>query len=400
MVMYRRVVALIGALALVASCAPTPSQIPPTAAAVASTTPAPTPTTTPSEPQTSWIEAFAIEGGSLGAVIEGPHGLLAAGCLSDDAAVCSTRIVASAEASGTWHTVEVEGPADIRFESLYLVGERLLAVGYGHYGRAGGAVVWTSLDGRAWSRIRSPSLQGRAVDNILASPRGVLAIGYDAPIDSDNSTGFIVWPVHIAGSFGAERRVDAMRGPALVGNATWTGEEFLAWGYRDGPYVDGPTILLASRDGSAWTRRAEIAAANRGVVEGIVAVGDRLVAVGYEGRVFPLSPRAWTSMDSGRTWALAEVAGGPGAMYTVAFEGSTYVARGADVSGDNVRSLSWSSVDGTSWTLLPPDVDAPDIDGFSVRGRVTTLDRRCVSGTFFDASPAHSAIYCRANSSN
>ena len=126
-------------------------------------------------------------------------------------------------------------------------------------------------------------------------------------------------------------------------------------------------------------------------------VGDRLVAVGYEGRTFPVPPSAWTSTDRGRSWSLATVPSDNAAMYAVAFEGSVLTARGRTFSdsGSQLQTVSWSSTDGTAWTRLPDDEDMPAVPGFSALTRATIGDRTCVAGTFFDETPFRAAIYCR-----
>jgi hypothetical protein len=373
--------------------ASTPSATP--VASPAASTSAPSPTAIASLAPTSWVQVFALERGSLGNLITGPEGLIAGGCVRDAESDCGRRILVVSADGDTWEEIEVDTPADIYFGSLRRLGDRLFALGYGHYGPDGGAVVWTSEDGRAWSRVESSSFRGRAVEDIIDSPFGTFAVGHEAPIDSDATSGFLFWPVRGDGSFGTVRVVDNTDGPRLVTGALWAGGEFLAWGYRDGPWRDGPTTLLASQNGKTWTVRAEISAVKRGAVMQIVEAGDRLVAVGYEGRRFPLSPRAWTSKDGGRSWRLSDVPSADAAMYSVSVEGSLLIARGREFSGPKQRVVSWSSTDGRAWTRLPDDEDMPALPGFSALTRATIGDRTCVAGTLFEETPVRAAIYCR-----
>jgi hypothetical protein len=380
---------------VLAACTSTPSSTPPasdtlapagtsaTAPSITSSTPAaPFPTSTANVPRTSWVQVFGIENGTFGDMIEGPDGPLVAGCISMGDELCGQPVMASRDASGAWHTNNVDGPADIYFDVLGGVGDRLIAVGYGHYGADGGAIVWTSVDGRSWSPVESASFRGRAIDEIIESPVGAFAVGYEAPIDSDNTSGFLLWPVRADGSFGNPRVVDTPHREPFALGIVWDGEELLAWGTDRWNALS--TTLLTSPDAKTWTHRAEIAGQKAGVVTQIVAIGERLVAVGYKGSSFPLSPRAWTSTDAGRTWALADLADVPGAMNDVTFERSRYVSHGSDSTGDTVRLLDWSSPDGTTWKQLPADEETPAVEGFSIRGRRTIDGRMCVSGTFFD----------------
>ncbi|HUG30864.1 MAG TPA: hypothetical protein VMQ65_10180 [Candidatus Limnocylindria bacterium] len=295
--------------------------------------------------------------------------------------------------ANTWQTLEIDAPADIGFASIRRVGDRLFALGYGYYGQDGGAVVMTSADGRSWTKVESTSFRGRAVMDIIDAPSGALAIGYNAPIDSDNTSGVLLWPVRTDGSFGSVRVVGTTESAIAIGGV-WTGEEFLAWGHDR--WAEGPTTLWASPDGKAWTDRGEISPPKPGLVIQIIPAGDRLVAVGYGGSQFPLTPRAWTSMDAGRSWEMADVLSGEAAMYSVRVEGSVLIARGRAPSGSNQRTASWSSTDGTAWARLPDDEDMPAVPGFSSLTRATLGDRICVAGTFFEDTPTRAAIYCRA----
>ncbi len=397
---------LAGAMTLVVACTPNPpatQTAPPATASTATArpvadTPAPSqvPSSSPiaSPEGTTWDRVFALESGSLGNLVAGPDGLIVAGCRGDASSDCSSTIVVMSTDADTWEPLDLHVSADISFASLHRLGARLYALGYGHYGVDGGAVVLTSVDGRTWSRIESSSFRARAINDIVDSPSGALAIGYEAPIDSDNTSGFLLWPIDADGSFGNTRVVDATDGPAFAGGVLWTGDEFLAWGYRDGPSSGGPTSLLTSRDGKIWTARAEIPAVKPAIVEQITIAAGRLVAVGYEGLEYPPSPRAWTSTDAGRSWQVATVPSPDAAMYTVSLEGSLLIARGKEFSGANERIVSWSSADGTAWTRLPDDEDMPTLSGFSALSRATIGDRTCVAGTFFDATPVRAAIYC------
>ena len=374
-----------------------PSPSPPLAPPSSLPTPVaetPSPSVRPSLPPTAWDQVFTFEKGALGDVIAWRHGLIAAGCIRSANSGCRTELVVVSSDGETWETIEVDAATDFGFGSLHRVGGRLFSLGYGHYGGSGGAVVWTSLDGRAWSRVRSNSFLGRAVVDIIKTPLGTFAIGRNAPVDSDNITGFLMWPVHEDGSFGTVRVMETAGELPLVAGAMWTGDEFLAWGGRNGPYP-GPTNLLASPDGTEWTLRATIRGLKPGAVSNIVEAGDRLVAVGFEGRRYPLRPRVWTSDDAGRSWSIADLEGDDARIDDIEVEGSRLVARGFEGAGETQRPVSWTSTDGTTWERLPEDEDMPFVEGFSARARATIGDRVCVAGTFFDETPIRAVIYCR-----
>ena len=299
---------------------------------------------------------FSLKLGSLGSLTTWRDRVIAAGCLRPDGN-CDQPIVVTSADGREWRVVEVDARADLAFENIRRAGGRLYGLGYGHYGGSGGAVVWTSVDGRDWSRVRSSSFIGRCVDDVIGTPVGTIAVGYNCPVDSDNITGFVTWPVNADGSFGTMRLPDPTL--PLVAGAVWTGTEFLAWGGTAGPYQSRITTLLSSPDAKSWSTRGEIRAVKRGYVADMIRVGDRLVAVGYEGQRFPLTPQAWTSNDGGQTWKMADVDDVDARMSSVQIEGSRLVARGFQSWGADELPLSWTSANGRSWARIPSDRDLP-----------------------------------------
>jgi hypothetical protein len=407
---FQRLTRLVVLAAFVAACMPNPSPTPttvlasnpaPTATDVAPTpSPGPSPTTSPSTgptlPVTSWEEVFTLEEGAISRLVVWQGGLIGGGCVGDPNADCEDVVVSSADGI-TWDVIQIDSQADVTFGSLHRAGRRLYSLAFGHYGGSGGAIVWSSPDGRTWSCVCSAELLGRAVDNVIRSPHGTFAIGYNAPIDSDNTSGFLMWPIEANGSFGEVWVVHAKGEPHLVSDAMWTGEEFLAWGLRSGPWT-GPTVLMASPDATDWTVRATIPGVKRrSVVSDILAAGGRLVAVGYEGRRYPLTPRVWISPDSGRTWSIADLHDENAWIDVVAVEGSGFVAYGVEGWDATHRPVSWESADGNTWTRAPDDLYTPLVPGFHASVPARIGSETCVAGTFLDEEPMRAAIYCRAS---
>jgi hypothetical protein len=318
---------------------------------------------------------------------------MASGCLVGESSDCRQAIVVSSPDGETWTVTVVDPSADLFAPSLHLANGRFFALGYGHFGSGGGAMVWTSADGLSWSQVEATSFQNRSVDDIIESPSGTFAIGHEAPIDSDNTSGFLLWPVAADGSFGEPRVIDLGGDQKILSGATWTGREFLAW--ASPRWTTGETTVLNSRDGRTWTVQSKITRPAENYVSEILAVGDRLIAVGYSGRAFPLTPRAWVSDDMGRSWNVASVEGTDARIADVTVEAGSLVARGIAPSLDG-SDVSWSSIDGTAWTRLPDDEDRPAIAGFhsSVPGSIGNL--ACVAGTFEGVAVPRGAIYCIA----
>ena len=274
--------------------------------------------------------------------------------------------------------------------SLLLANGRFFAVGSGAFGTGGGAMVWTSKDGRSWSRVEAASFQDRSVKDIVDSPVGTFAIGYEAPIESDDTRGFLVWPVRAEGSFGEPRVIDLVGADRIISGASWTGREFLAWASTR--WRVGETTLLSSQDGMTWTVLSTITRPASSYISDVLAVGDRLIAVGASGRVF--RPRAWVSDDEGRSWTIANVEGADGYIANVSMEAGSLIARGTAPALDG-DDASWSSIEGTAWIRLPDDKDTPAIPGFHSSIPASIGKLTCVAGTFDALAVPHGAIYCR-----
>jgi hypothetical protein len=342
-------------------------------------------------PPTAWHAVFARDGARLASIVAGPGGYLASGCLVGDGSACQQAVVASSPDGETWTVPVVDPSADLFAPWLDVANDRFFAIGYGHFGSGGGAMVWTSTDGRAWSQVEAASFEGRAVNDIIESPKATFAVGHEAPIDSDNTSGFLVWPVAADGAFGKPRVIDIGGDQQILSGATWTGREFLAW--VSPRWTNGDTTILSSQDGKTWTVLSQVAKPAASYVSEILAVGDRLVAVGYSGSAFPLAPAAWVSDDNGRSWSVASVEGMDARLAALTAEGSGLVARGVAPSMDGADA-SWSSIDGTAWTRLPDDNDRPSIAGFYASGPASIGGLACVAGTFEGADLPRAAIYC------
>jgi hypothetical protein len=374
---------------------------PPTGLPSAAASPPPSPTALPSPsatavaasalPETSWHVAYDRDGARMGSLIAGPAGFLASGCLVGEGGDCEQVIVVASPDGERWTLTVVDPNADLFAPSLRVVNGRIFALGYGHYGEDGGARVWTSTDGRAWAKVEAASFRGRSVDDIIDSPFGTFATGYEAPIDSDNTSGFVVWRVDVDGSFGEARSIDLGEDQKLLSGAAWTGDEFLAW--ASPRWVVGETTLLHSRDAANWKVRSTIATPPESYASQIMPSGDRLLAVGSSGGAFPLVPRAWVSDDGGKTWRVASVEGTDGRMFSVAVDAGRLVARGVAPSLDG-DAASWTSSDGSVWTRLPDDEDVPAIARFTSSSPASIGTLACVVGTFEGAGGPRGAIYC------
>jgi serine/threonine protein kinase len=134
-------------------------------------------------------------------------------------------------------------------------------------------------------------------------------------------------------------------------------EDAVVWTQREGRwdrhYVDGKATPGAQR------------------ISGITEVGDRLIAVGYNGAV----AAAWYSDDGGSTWQTAEgMAGAPTARTVEAAADGTMWALG--------EGAIWRSSDGATWQLESSDAFPAEAD---VYGSTTVGDKVVAVGQMPDA---------------
>ncbi len=141
--------------------------------------------------------------------------------------------------------------------------------------------------------------------------------------------------------------IDALRAiPPIEGtlNALAVRPDTIVVGGFSGPSFDASVEVFAE---GAWTSAAVPQSA--GQVTGIVAFGDRLIAVG---NTLPESRTGfiWESAD-GREWqVLHSIA--DAALHDVIVGGDILVAVGARLDAEmNATASAWTSTDGRSWTL-------------------------------------------------
>jgi hypothetical protein len=205
------------------------------------------------------------------------------------------------ERFGNWSRISIEPP---HVHALTAGGPGLVAVGaYDAFDEL--ADIWTSYDGRTWSRVPGEELGPGVIDDVAAGGPGLVAVGLSRS--------------HLVG-------------------AVWT-----------------------SRDGLTWTLAPDDPVFDGARIRGVAAGGPGLVAVG-------VLHRAWFSSD-GLTWDLASVPVVPPDVYLgdngqmpqvnmsdVAAAGDRLVAVGSMMMNDNSdEAVVWTSADGLTWTDVPLD---------------------------------------------
>jgi hypothetical protein len=303
-------------------------------------------------------------GASVSSVTEGGPGLVAVGTELTDGGEIDGAVWTSADGT-TWARVTDEegvfgGPGIQEIADVTVGGPGLVAVGRGSAvvgsDTYATAAVWTSADGFTWSRVPHDDevfggTTGQPDDifrmsAVTAGGPGLVAVGARGG-ESDQ--------VEISGAYISDRPVGAV----------WTSVDGTTWSRV--PY--DPNVF------GEWDHHGtELSASMRDVTAGgpgLVAVGD--VSPGYG----PGRGAVWTSAD-GSSWTLAEDSIEAMGIAGVTVGGPGLVAVGAAietpiVSPDVASSLMaavWTSVDGTTWSRVPPQPEVLGGPGYQAMSSV------------------------------
>jgi hypothetical protein len=239
------------------------------------------------------------------------------------------------------------------------------------------AAVWTSVDGVTWSRVRhdeavfGESVFGEVVmSSVTVGGPGLVAVGHDGAAQGLNSNA-VVWTSRDGIAWSRVPHDQAIFGGVWVGmnSVTAQGPGLVAVGLEG--YVDGEderAAVWTSRDGIAWSRVPHNEAVfGGGWMRSVTAGGPGLVAVGSATWEENKSIAAvWTSVD-GVTWSRvhhdeAVFGGGEGPargcctgwMSSVIVGGPGLVAVGSLPDGEwGSVGVVWTSVDGIDWSRTP-----------------------------------------------
>ncbi len=324
--------------------------------------------------QSQWMEG----------VTAGGPGLVAVGSDGTSAAVWTSADGATWERVPHDETVFGEFGEWMSMLSVTAGGPGLVAVGYEglRFSEPGSrAAVWTSVDGRTWSRAPQDEMVfggefSQVMKSVTSGGPGLVAVGEDAAAAAVwTSVDGLTWvrvPHDDAifpgrGGQGFGMTGVTVGGPGLVA-------------------VGGSDMVWTSVDGSTWSR-APKQDFGGGLMWGVTAGGPGLVAVGfddYEDDGFVQIAVVWTSAD-GLTWSRVPYAeavfGGPGenmsmnsvtstdqGLVAVGFEGRFGDSgTGSGIGGSNrqqpgagpltsASAVVWTSVDGLAWSQVPQNL--------------------------------------------
>lgn len=244
-----------------------------------------------------------------------------------------------------------------------------LAVGSG----AGEAAVWTTRDGKAWTRAGGTGLTGPGVQRLAGAafgPKGWVAAGRSAakPLLLTSADANAWNPVEGPAGDDGELAGAAygQAGYVVVGSTdrapiVWRSDDLARWTAGSGDLQDGKMHDVAavakgyvavgerngapavwtSDDGAKWT--SVQAPQAQGPLTRVVARGDTLVATGAGNAVA-------VSSDGGRTWRAQTVQAS--ALVASLATPKGFVLAGTPAGTDDVAL--WSSADGAAWRMTRP----------------------------------------------
>jgi len=185
------------------------------------------------------------------------------------------------------------------------------------------AAVWTSADGRTWSRVHLPHVLGgtgqQAIAGLAAAGPGVLAVGWndlDAAVwtseDGKNWTGIVSAAFRGPGEQRMTGALATEDGFVAVGDSL-SYEEIYFLGR--GSKATSDAAVWTSTDGVEWERAEGLRELGDQHIQNVGVLGSILVGVGFDspdprtGGLFEAGPSsgrdvdaaAWTSND-GRSW--------------------------------------------------------------------------------------------------
>jgi serine/threonine protein kinase len=239
---------------------------------------------------TSGLHQVGRQAAMLAVVAHAP-GLVGVGFQKANGGV-DAAIWTSTDATG-WKWVTLPSfvePGDQRMVGATTLGDQLVVVGTAASGASDtDAAVWMESGGR-WSRVRSDSLGGpgdQKIEAVIAGGPGLIAVGSDT---SSGRTEAAVWTSPDGRNWSRAPASDI--GPAGEGNqgmsaVTRLGAWFVAGGWSDGSSGDADGAIWLSADGVHWTNElaAVLGGPGRQQIDALAPFGPEQLVAGGSSRI-------------------------------------------------------------------------------------------------------------------
>jgi len=233
-------------------------------------------------------------------VVQGPRGFVALGHASTGASLDASVWTSRDGTNWKRHTSSsFGGPGHEEMFDAATLGDRLIAVGYRTTDVGDkDAAVWVESGG-AWSRIEE-GLSGpgdQQINAVLRGGPGLIAVGTD---DNGGDVDAAVWTSRDGTTWTRVSDEATLGGPGTqrMSALALFGPMIVAAGYSDTATGDSNGAIWLSTDGTNWTRQGPVATSaltgqGRQRINGLVVLGQRLVAVGSETRATDDQGAVW-----------------------------------------------------------------------------------------------------------
>ena len=340
-----------------------------------------------------WVERVSFPGESLDVLLPGGPGLIAAGSRESTGASDPGDALVRLSADGsTWRKAVVEGSSGGSIHAIRRVNGTYVALGTRNLGEADfRGAAWASPDAERWALVATFPL---LVPQDIAERDGhLLAWGTGGWTEPH---GLFVWTLDDVGRWGTARQIDGPEEAFLASGVIGTAGGYLAFGNRGGviPAIAARIFVATSVDGVTWRFAPAQGTLERAGFGALVERPDGYLAVGWalaaDGSAVPA---VWRSVD-GLTWDRTLDPSGltGGRLARAVLSDDRFLVRGTIDAGKTTRAVSWESLDGVHWTLLPLGADIPDLLGTMSSDPVAFGATRVAVATVDDGSSSTRAV--------
>jgi tRNA A-37 threonylcarbamoyl transferase component Bud32 len=235
-------------------------------------------------------------------VVRVPGGLVAVGHVVTEGSI--DALVWKSPNGTDWaglSTPSFDGPGHEEMLDATAFGGELVAVGFLTTDAADrDGAVWVE-SGEEWSRVDQDALGGpgdQQINAVLDAGPGLVAVGTD---DSGGDVDAAVWTSTDGRTWTRVPDAEATfggRGAQRMSSLCIFGTTIIAAGYSDTAAGDSNGAIWLSPDGTSWTRQGRVASSplggqGRQRINGLIVLGKKLIAVGSETRALDDQGAVW-----------------------------------------------------------------------------------------------------------